>query len=125
MEQKIIIRNNNLLFQFSGHNNNLLVSLKLWKITRSNIIFKNVSRKKKLYSFSCCIFLSNNFHMTFLLSDNSGMVYTPIQPHVVFRYKLNLLRPERENYTNLKKVYSFEFSKESSVSCTKRNLTQT
>ena len=123
MAQKIIIRNNNLLFQFSGQNNNLLVSLKLWKITRSVIIFKNVSRKK-LYFFSCCIFLSNNFHMTFLLSDNSGLVYTPIQPHVVFRYKLKLLRPDRENYTNQKEVYSFEFSKKSSVSSTKRNLTQ-
>ena len=43
MEQKIIIRNNNLLFQFSDHNNNLLV-LKLWKNTRSVIIFKKVSR---------------------------------------------------------------------------------
>ena len=43
VEQKIIITNNNLLFQFSDHNNNLLV-LKLWKNTRSVIIFKKVSR---------------------------------------------------------------------------------
>ena len=54
--------------------------------------------------------------MTFLLPENSGLVYTPRQLHVVFRYKLNLLRPDRENYTNLKEVYSVEFSKESSVS---------
>ena len=37
MEQKIIIRNKNLLFQLSDHNNNLLV-LKLWKSTRLVII---------------------------------------------------------------------------------------
>ena len=43
VEQKIIIRNNNLLFQFSDHNNNLLV-LKLWKSTRSVYIFNKVSR---------------------------------------------------------------------------------
>ena len=43
MEQKIIIRNNNLLFQFNDHNNNLLVQ-KLWKSTRSAIIFNNASR---------------------------------------------------------------------------------
>ena len=30
MEQGVIIRNNNLLFHFSGHNNDLLV-LKQWK----------------------------------------------------------------------------------------------
>ena len=54
--------------------------------------------------------------MTFLLSDNSGLVYTPGQLHVVFSYKINLLRPDRENYQNLKEVYSFEFSKASSVS---------
>ena len=54
--------------------------------------------------------------MTFLLSDNSGLVYTPRNLHVVFSYKLNLLRPDRENYHNLKEVYSFEFSTESSVS---------
>ena len=53
--------------------------------------------------------------MTFLLSDNSGLVYTPRQLHVVFSYKLNLLRPDRENYHNLKEVYSFEFSTESSL----------
>ena len=29
-EQEVTIRNNNLLFHFSGHNNELLV-LKLWK----------------------------------------------------------------------------------------------
>ena len=62
--------------------------------------------------------------MTFLLPENSGLVYTPRQLHVVFRYKLNLLRPDRENYTNLKEVYSVEFSEESSVSWTQRNLTQ-
>ena len=33
VEQKIIIRNNNLSFQFSDHNKNLLV-LKLWKSTK-------------------------------------------------------------------------------------------
>ena len=43
MEQKIIIRNNNLLFKFSHNNNNLLV-LNLWKRTRSVIIFNKVSR---------------------------------------------------------------------------------
>ena len=43
VEQKIIIRNNNLLFQFSDHNNNLL-DLKLWKSTRSVYIFNKVSR---------------------------------------------------------------------------------
>ena len=37
MEQKIIITNNNLLFQFSDHNNNLL-ALKLWRSARSVII---------------------------------------------------------------------------------------
>ena len=42
VKQKIIIRNNNLLFQFSDHNNNLLV-LNLWKSTRSVIIFNKVS----------------------------------------------------------------------------------
>ena len=41
--KQIIITNNNLLFQFSDHNNNLPV-LKLWKRTRSVIIFKKVSR---------------------------------------------------------------------------------
>ena len=30
MEQEVIVRNNNLLFHFSGHNNDLLV-LKQWK----------------------------------------------------------------------------------------------
>ena len=54
--------------------------------------------------------------MTFLLSDNSGLVYTPRQLHVVFSYKLNLLWPAKENYHNLKEVYSFEFSRKSSVS---------
>ena len=54
--------------------------------------------------------------MTFLLSDNSGLVYTPRQLHVVFSYKLNVLRPNRENYHNLKEVYSFEFNTQSSVS---------
>ena len=39
MEQKIIIRNNNLLFQFSDHNNNNLLVLELWKSTRSVIVF--------------------------------------------------------------------------------------
>ena len=43
VEQKIIIRNSNLLFQFSDHNNNLLV-LKLWKSKRSVIIFNKVLR---------------------------------------------------------------------------------
>ena len=62
--------------------------------------------------------------MPFLLSDNSGLVYTPRQLHVVFSYKLNLLRPDRETYHNLKEVYSFEFSTESSVSYTKRTLTK-
>ena len=60
--------------------------------------------------------------MTFLLLENSGLVYTPRQLHVVFGYKLNLLRPDRENYTNLKEVYSVEFSKESSVSWTHETL---
>ena len=41
VEQKIIIRNSNLLFQFSDHNNNLLV-LKLWKSKHSVIIFNKV-----------------------------------------------------------------------------------
>ena len=66
MEQKIIIKNNNLLFQFSDHNNNLLV-LKLWKITRSVIIFNKVSAIKP-YFFLCCIFLFNNFGVSFLVS---------------------------------------------------------
>ena len=43
MEQKIIIKNNNLLFQFSDHDNNLLV-LKLWKSKRSVIISNKLSR---------------------------------------------------------------------------------
>ena len=42
MEQKVIIRNNNLLFQFSDHNNNLLV-LKQWKSKRSVIISNKLS----------------------------------------------------------------------------------
>jgi len=49
--------------------------------------------------------------MTFLNYDNSGLVYTPRPLQDVFSYKLNLLRPDRENYHNLKEVYSFELSK--------------
>ena len=116
MQQKIIITNNNLLFQFSDHNN-LLVP-KLWKSTRSVIILiRSRGSAIKLYFFSCSMFLSNNFHVSFvLLSKYSGLVYTPIQLHVVFSYKLNLLRSNSKKYHNLKEVYPFEFRKESSVS---------
>ena len=112
MKQKIIITNNNLLFKFSDHNN--LPVLKLWKSTRSVIIFnKNYGKVRagslfsirsrgsaiKLYFFSSCIFLSNNFDVSFFgLSDNSGLVCTPRQLHVVFSYELNLFRPENEKY---------------------------
>ena len=124
MEKKTIIRNNNLLFQFSGHDNNLMV-LKLWKSTRWVIIFNNAPRlSDKLYFFSCCTFFSNNFHMTFLLSDNSGLVSTPRQLNVVFSHKLNILRPDKGTYHNLKEVSSFEFRRKSSVSYTKRTLTK-
>ena len=92
MEQKIIITNNNLLFQFSDHNNNLL-ALKLWKSARSVIILiRSRSPAIKLYFFSCSMFLSKNFDLSFVLSEYSGLVYTPTQRHVVFSYKLNLLR---------------------------------
>ena len=57
MEQKIIIRNNNLLFQFNDHNNNLLV-LKLWKSTRSVIIFNKVSRVSDYAIFFFMLHLS-------------------------------------------------------------------
>ena len=32
----------------------------------------------------------------FGLSDNSGLVYTPRQPHLVFSYNINLLGPNRK-----------------------------
>ena len=113
MEQKIITTNNNLLFQFSDHNNNLL-ALKLWKSARSVIIL--ISSRGK-YFFSCSMFLSKNIDVSFCaLSEYSGLVYTPTQLHVVFSYKLNLLRCNSKKNQNLKKVYPFEFRKESWVS---------
>ena len=67
MEQKIIIRNNNLLFQFNDHNNNLLVQ-KLWKSTRSVIIFNKASRIHiSIFLFILHLF-SNNFDVKFLAS---------------------------------------------------------
>ena len=32
----------------------------------------------------------------FGLYDNSGLVYTPRRPHLVFTYNLNLFRPKRK-----------------------------
>ena len=70
MEQKIIITNNNLLFQFSDHNNNLL-ALKLWKSARSVIILiRSRGSAIKLYFFSRSMFLSKNFDVSFVLSLN-------------------------------------------------------
>ena len=70
MEQKIIITNNNLLFQFSDHNNNLL-ALKLWKSARSVIILiSSRGSAIKLYFFSRSMFLSKNFDVSFVLSLN-------------------------------------------------------
>ena len=68
MEQKIITRNNNLLFQFNDHNNNLQVK-KLWENTRSVIIFNKVSRlsDKAIFLFKLHLF-PNNFHVTLLAS---------------------------------------------------------
>ena len=100
MEQKIITTNNNLLFQFSDHNNNLL-ALKLWKSARSVIIL-----------ISC----RSSAIKPYFFSQYSALVYTPTQLHVVFSYKLNLLRCNSKKNQNLKEVYPFEFRKESSVS---------
>ena len=51
LQQKIIITNDNLLFQFGDHNNNLLVP-KLWKRTRSVIILiRSRGSAMKLYYF--------------------------------------------------------------------------
>ena len=70
MEQKIIITNNNLLFQFSDHNNNLL-ALKLWKSARSVIILiSSRGSAIKIYFFSRSMFLSKNFDVSFVLSLN-------------------------------------------------------
>ena len=87
MEQKIIITNNNLLFQFSDHNNNLL-ALKLWKSARSVIILiSSRASAIKLYFFSRSMFLSKNFDVSFVLSLNilvwyirqhNGMLYLVI-----------------------------------------------
>ena len=108
MEQKIIIRSNNLLFQFSDLNNNLVV-LNLWKSTRSVIVFLIRSRGSgiKLYFFSCCICPSIMFFCEFFaVFDSSGLVYTPRKLHVVFPHIFNLLKPNREKYHNLKKKFT-------------------
>ena len=68
MQQKIIITNNNLLFQFSDHNNNLLVP-KLWKSASSVIILiRSRGSAIKLYFFSCSMFLSKTFDVGFVLN---------------------------------------------------------
>ena len=71
VEQKIIIRNINLSFQFSDHNKNLLV-LKLWKSTKYALGHYSKKRSRgstiKLYFFSCWIFLSKNFDVSFFVT---------------------------------------------------------
>ena len=114
MEQKIIITNNNLLFQFSDHNNNLL-ALKLWRSARSIIILISSRASAIKLSFQVACFFPKIDEFC-ALSEYSGLVYTPTQRHVVFSYKLNLLRCNSKKNQNLKEVYPFKFRKESSVS---------
>ena len=66
VEQKIIIKNNNLLFQFSDHNNNLLL-LKPWKSTQSVIILiQGLEAQRMSYiKFSCYVFLLKNIDVSF------------------------------------------------------------
>ena len=66
----------------------------------------------KLHFFSCCIFLSNNFDVSFFVTLTIlDLVYTP-RKHVVFRYKLRKLSPHPPKYHNIKEVYAFEFTKQ-------------
>ena len=50
----------------------------------------------------------------FRVFHTSGLLYTPRKLHVVFPHILNLLKPKREKYLNLKKVYTIQFPKYSS-----------
>ena len=107
VEQKIIIRNNKLLFQFSDHNNNLLFKNYGKVRARSLFLIRSRGSSIKLYFFSCCIFFHRNFEMRFFASENSGLVYTPRKLHVVFSYKIKLLRPEREKISQSKRSLPF------------------
>ena len=106
MEQKIIIRNNKLLFQFSDHNNLLFKNYGKVR-ARSLFLIRSRGSSIKLYFFSCCIFFHRNFEVRFMGSENSGLVYTPRKLHVVFSYKINLLRPEREKISQSKRSLRF------------------
>ena len=68
MEQKIIIRNNKLLFQFSDHNNNLLFKnygkVRAWSL----FLIRSRGSSIKLYFFSCYIFFHGNFEVRFKAS---------------------------------------------------------
>ena len=57
--------------------------------------------------------LSNNFDVSFVVSDNSSLVYTPRELHLASSFKLNLFRIYRQKNQNLKEIYPFEFSKKS------------
>ena len=96
------------------------------KVRARSLFFKRSQGSAiKLYFFSFCILLSNNFNVSFLVSLTVLVWYnTPRQLHVVFSFKLNLFRPDSEKYHNLKEDCAFELSKESSVSLTKQNLTK-
>ena len=107
MEQKIIIRNNKLLFQFSDHNNNLLFKNYGKVRARSLFLIRSRGSSIKLYFFSCCIFFQRNFEVRFLASENSGLVYTPRKLYVVFSYKIKLLRPERQKISQSKRSLRF------------------
>ena len=79
MEQKIIIGNNNLLFQFSDHNNNNLLVLELWKSTRSVIVFLiRCFEAKQLRYISSHVASSFHYFLSDFLGlfDSSGLVYT-------------------------------------------------
>ena len=68
MEQKIIIRNNELLFQFSDHNDNLL--FKNYGKVHARLLFLIRSQGSliKLFFFSCYIFFHGNSEVRFMAS---------------------------------------------------------
>ena len=67
MEQKIIIRNNKLLFQFSDHNNLLFKNYGKVR-ARSLFLIRSRGSSIKLYFFSCYIFFQENLKVRFMAS---------------------------------------------------------
>ena len=118
MEQKIIIRNNKLLFKFSDHNNNLLYKNYGKVCARSLFLIRSRGSSIKPYFFSCYIFFHRNIEERFMASLTILVWYIHQENYLLYLVikKKNPYDLTQRKYNNLKEVYAFKFSKETLVS---------